>query len=442
MSVEARRLAIAPFASVGRVGGVGDASLWKSLSDHPQLLLIGEMPVEGQAAALFEVDILPIAGCEGVPSLCFDFGAGFDEQARVPLRATPLSAKLFSAAISFASRPKRIRLDPCTSAGEFLCSEVWVSPISRDRVATSGDDPVRMPQSVKGSDHARSEASGPEAPQSAPSQPLRVGAILHLFHEDLWPEMSGYLGRIPSLDRLYVSVRESAPRDLEGRIAAAFPNALVRRLPNRGRDMLPFLQWLEVAAQEGIEVVCKVHTKRSPHLSTGEAWRRDMLDKLVDSEEVIREIVSSFSAHPSLGIVGPAGHVVPSSCYWERNASRVEALGLRMGFDVHGIAFRYVAGSMFWARVDALSPLVGLKLREEDFEAESGLVDGTLAHAIERCFPIAAMIGEYHVAETQVAAGSTVKTVFDFAPPSPGAIASASSDFRQGSSRRGTRKNL
>jgi hypothetical protein len=47
-------------------------------------------------------------------------------------------------------------------------------------------------------------------------------------------------------------------------------------------------------------------------------------------------------------------------------------------------------------------------------------VDATLAHAIERCFPIAAMAGGFRVAETEVIAGSTAKTVFDFAPPLPG----------------------
>ena len=107
-SGNARNLAIAPFASVSRAGGVGDASLWKSLSGHPQLLLAGDMHFDTQAATLFEVDILPIAGSGGKPFLCFDFGEGFDENNRVPLRATPLSANLYSAPVDFSSCPTRI----------------------------------------------------------------------------------------------------------------------------------------------------------------------------------------------------------------------------------------------------------------------------------------------------------------------------------------------
>jgi lipopolysaccharide biosynthesis protein len=138
-----------------------------------------------------------------------------------------------------------------------------------------------------------------------------------------------------------------------------------------------------------------------------------MLDKLLGSEEVIGEILSSFLAIPSLGIVGPGGHVVPSSFFWERNAARVEALCVRMGFDVKGIAFEYVAGSMFWARTEALMPLRKLRMQDEDFENEEGLVDGTTAHALERCFPISARIAGYSVAESANPSGTAVR---DFAP--------------------------
>jgi hypothetical protein len=409
-SCDARSLAIAPLSCVSRIGGVADCSLWRSLSDHPHLLLVGEAPCDSQAVTLFELDILPIAGCEGAPSLCFDFGKGFDEADRVPLRPSLLSARLLSAAVRFSSRPARIRLDPCAGTGEFLCSEARVSVVSSARVLASGEDHARMPRSAAVFENVPSKTPALRLPLR---DPPRIGAILHLFYEDLWPEMSEYLGRIPSLERLYVSVAQDASRDLEGRIAARFPHALVRRLPNRGRDVLPFLQWLEVAAQEGIELVCKIHTKRSPHVPTGDAWRRDLLDKLLGSEEAIRVIVWSFRTDPSRGIVGPGGHVVPSSFFWERNAARVEGLGLRMGFDVRGVAFSYVAGSMFWARVEALSPLVRMALREEDFEPEAGLVDATLAHAIERCISIAAKVAGFHVAESANPAGTTVR---DFAP--------------------------
>jgi lipopolysaccharide biosynthesis protein len=162
-----------------------------------------------------------------------------------------------------------------------------------------------------------------------------------------------------------------------------------------------------------MELLCKVHGKRSPHLATGDAWRRDMLDKLLGSEAAVRAIIESFRADATLGIVGPGGHVMPSSYYWERNAVRVEALCDRLGFDVKGAEFSYVTGSMFWARPQAFTPLRLLGLRAGDFEPEPAPVDGTLAHALERCFPIAARIAGMRVGETDNPRGTGVR---DFAP--------------------------
>jgi len=219
--------------------------------------------------------------------------------------------------------------------------------------------------------------------------------------------------RCSPFDEVYVSIRADAPGALDTAIAHDFPKARVRRVANRGRDVWPFIEALAAARRDGIEIVCKIHGKRSPHLPGGEAWRRDMVAKLLGSPEIAQRIVADFREDPALGMVGPGGHIVPSSYYWTRNEARVRELAERMGLDASGLQFGYVAGSMFWARVAALAPILGLGLRASDFSPEPAPADGELAHALERCFALAAMKAGFALRESANGSGSTVR---DFAP--------------------------
>jgi len=412
-----RSLPVVAYANVTALREMLDGGAWRSLTIDPQFLLARDLPGAGTGLFLFEVEVLAVDGASGAPVLYFDFGNDFDGHNAVTLGKSPLSRQPYAAVVRLTDRPKRIRFDPCEAPGEFFCSEVRVTALRVDRV---GLFPCIDPSGVLTFPHVEGQVTDLDA-DVYPAEPVTcepvVGAVLHLYYEDLWPEMSGYLRRIPSLARLYVSVPEQASAEIESRIRKDFPEALVRRVPNRGRDVLPFLQWLEVAERHGVDILCKIHTKRSPQAPAGEAWRRDVLDKLLGSREEAEKILREFETDPKLGLVGPGGHVVPStSFYWDRNAARVGDLSRRMGRVLGREPFDYVAGTMFWARVDALRPLRNLALRDGDFEEEQGQDDGTMVQAAERGFTLATSIAGYSTRETANPSGATVH---DFAPPPP-----------------------
>jgi lipopolysaccharide biosynthesis protein len=124
-----------------------------------------------------------------------------------------------------------------------------------------------------------------------------------------------------------------------------------------------------------------------------------LLDALASPERA-RALVSAFAADASLGLVAADGHVQPLAYYWGANKGTVEYLATRLGLAAPDTERdHFIAGSMFWARLEALRPLLDAHLGEWEFEAEAGQLDGTFAHAVERVFALAARHAGFHMIE-------------------------------------------
>lgn len=232
---------------------------------------------------------------------------------------------------------------------------------------------------------------------------LRAGIALHLFHGDLLAEFREVLARVPVPFDLLVSVPDEAARARAEDGFATLPGlrALhVRVVANRGRDWAPLLVDFRDEVRS-LDVVCHVHSKKS--LYTGrrrDDWRGALLASLLGSPARIAWILGMFEADPRLGLVFPDTHpTIPHWAHgWLRNAEQGAELARRLGFDIDPDAsFDYPVGAMFWARVDALAPLLQLGLRTADFPAETGQTDGTLQHALERLVAPAALHAGYRL---------------------------------------------
>ena len=99
-------------------------------------------------------------------------------------------------------------------------------------------------------------------------------------------------------------------------------------------------------------------------------------------------ILRVFAEEPRVGLVFAED---PHLNGWDENLEIAEALAARMKLGgplpMH---FDFPIGTMFWARLDALTPLIRLNLHADDFPAEPLPIDGTLLHALERIIPFAA----------------------------------------------------
>jgi lipopolysaccharide biosynthesis protein len=227
-------------------------------------------------------------------------------------------------------------------------------------------------------------------PASTRSQP-RIAVVLHLFYLDLWPEIGRRLSTIEEPFDLIVSVPAERRAEAEATIQADVASAQVIGVENRGRDIGPFLELLGSGRFDRYDYLCKIHGKKSPHRDDGNEWRRDLLSDLLGDPGAIRHLIAWLDANPDAGLVGPTGlRIAGEGHRWGSNEARLRQLAARAGLGESEIRVDFFAGSMFWCRRAALEPLKGLKLKLGDFEPEQNQIDGTLAHALERLFLLAA----------------------------------------------------
>jgi lipopolysaccharide biosynthesis protein len=134
-------------------------------------------------------------------------------------------------------------------------------------------------------------------------------------------------------------------------------------------------------------------------------WLKDILGKLVSPGRA-KEIIQTFNDNARVGIVGPQRHIVPMTTYWGSNQKRVLELAARLGVDSEKVmAAPFVAGTMFYGRISGLEPLLNLAISVQDFEPESGQIDGTMAHAIERILTITVISANQKVVSTDWCSG-------------------------------------
>ena len=214
----------------------------------------------------------------------------------------------------------------------------------------------------------------------------RIGVFLHLYYLDQAKKIRATLAHLEQPFQLYISTDSAAKAE---HLATLFPGAELRVLANRGRDIWPKLYGF-ADRYAGHDLVLHLHGKRSDHSAGLAGWLDHILSCLLPEPPLLRRLISFFDSAPSLGLVAPATfRPTLASGHWGDNFELARELAARMhlaqplpGND----QLVFPAGSMFWARPVALQPLLGLRLAASAFPPETGQIDGTPAHAIERLF--------------------------------------------------------
>lgn len=211
--------------------------------------------------------------------------------------------------------------------------------------------------------------------------------FVHVHHPDVWEEMARDLAT--AIQRPFGLVLTC--RDAGMTLAAVdSPHVLFARrvvVENRGRDVLPFMKALR-AEGDGFEIGLKLHTKKSVHRDDGDDWRRFLTRSLLAGTDGTPAALAAMERLPTLGLVVPEAHLLGlrGRIVLNGRITRRMLSALRMDLTLSELEEqRFAAGSMFWFRRKALSPLADPAL-EGLFAPERGQLDGTAAHAAERLF--------------------------------------------------------
>ncbi|AXK70903.1 hypothetical protein DWG18_00435 [Lysobacter sp. TY2-98] len=242
--------------------------------------------------------------------------------------------------------------------------------------------------------HATRRALAPSAHET----PIRPCVVVHAWYADVLGELLDAVHHALPNARIVVTTTPERAAAVQT-VAERHPHPTeIVIYENRGRDLLPFLRVVRRLHHEGEAIVLKLHTKKSPHRSDGDTWRDNMVRSLLADGRGVSAF-QAFSTNARLGLLVPAGHEVPIAYYWGANAANVERLCTRLGIAAPGHDATFASGSMYWLRLAAIMPLLDATLTSSDFEIETGQLDGTIAHALERIILHVAKANGYAVAE-------------------------------------------
>lgn len=225
----------------------------------------------------------------------------------------------------------------------------------------------------------------------------RIAIHLHLYYLDLVDEFAQYLKNMPFAYDLYVSVANKDGIEICQKGFSTLTNKsqlVIEPVPNRGRDIAPMFCTFGSRLKD-YEYIAHFHSKKSLYnQGATEGWRTYLCDNLLGSEERIRRIFTLLQGDTPRGIVYPQNYMLLpyAANTWLANKGMGTAWCARLGISqVPQGYFDFPAGSMFWARGDALRPLFAAGITLEDFVVEAGQTDGTFAHCLERLLTLSAL---------------------------------------------------
>lgn len=238
----------------------------------------------------------------------------------------------------------------------------------------------------------------------------RILLVMHLYYEDMIDTVFKYALNMPEKSDLIITTPKP---EIKAAVELRYPSFQsgtidVRLIPNRGRDVSSIVLAVKDCVND-YDLVCFVHDKKSTHADSGEIgenWFYLMFENLLGSKQLVQNIIELFHKQERLGILSPpipvfSGLLMVQGFEWGNNfdSSRtlLDALGIDLPLEAEkGPIAPY--GTCFWFRPKAFEDIYKADLSYDDFPQEPNDIDGTILHAFERTYSLAAQNAGYYPA--------------------------------------------
>lgn len=239
----------------------------------------------------------------------------------------------------------------------------------------------------------------------------RIALAMHLYFMDLLPQSTAFAAKMPPQTDVFISTDSEEKKQQIRRAFAALPlhSVTVLVVENRGRDVAAFLCDLAPLLRR-YDYACFMHDKKAIQTkpgSVGASFGYVCNENICKNAAHVQNILTEFEKDPHLGLLCPPfpthGLYFMNMCSggWGPNFDNTKNLlkELKVNVPISGEKSPLAPfGSVFWFRPAALAPLFDHGWKHEDFPPEPLPQDGTISHAIERCYPFVAQQAGYYPA--------------------------------------------
>lgn len=215
----------------------------------------------------------------------------------------------------------------------------------------------------------------------------KVLVHLHLYYLDQLDYMLKKLKNINSCDwDLFVTMTKQDEKAIQ-KLKGFKPDVYIVPVENKGFDIWPFLQVLNLVDLENYDDILKIHTKKyrkkKDFYGRGNAWRNYLIDALLGSPKQFQKNIHLMQMDKSIGLIGSRATLATMGCLEKDDSILFDEMCQNLGIPIsHG---RFIAGTMFLVRAKCFQRIKDMNFKSEDFnhiQQTSGR--STTAHTLER----------------------------------------------------------